>query len=118
MGYTSIEIDFTEACMQAKKLEECAENMEHLANQQIADTLKTMATGWKGESANAYFAKADIVKSEIAATAKTLYSIASSIRAQARRTYDAEKEALRLAEQRSFSSGAGEGGGGGGGRGF
>lgn len=114
MSYTSIQIDFDEACAQAKKLEDCAEEMKRLANQKLANTLKEMSTSWKGESAAAYFAKADTVRKNIAATSEFLCSIANSVRTQAKRTYDAEMEALRLAEQRS----AGLGGGGGGGRAF
>ena len=109
MSHMSIQIDFDEACAQAKELEDCAEEMKRLANQQLANTLREMAASWKGESATAYFAKADIVKKNIAATSETLYSIASNIRTQAKRTYDAEMAALRLAEQRSAGSGGGGG---------
>jgi WXG100 family type VII secretion target len=114
MSDKSIQIDFNEACAQAKKLEDCAEEMKRQADQTLADAINEMAASWKGESADAYFAKAETVREGVAATADRLSSIACSIREQAQRTYDAEMAALRLAEQ----SGAGHGGGGRGGRGF
>ena len=68
-----------------------------------------MATGWKGESATAYFARAETTKEAIISTSEKLGSIASSIRRQAKRTYDAEMAALRLAEERTSGSGGGGG---------
>lgn len=114
MSYRSIQINFNEAWLQAKKLEDCADEMKQLANRKLADALNEMSANWKGESADTYFTKAGIVQESISATADKLYSIARSIRAQAQRTYDAEMAALQLAEQR----GSGYGGGGGGGRGY
>ena len=105
MSYTTIQINFDEACAQAQKLEDCAEEMKRLANQKLTSTLQEMAANWKGESADAYFAKAETVRSSIASTSEKLRSIAASIRTQAQRTYDAEMAALRLAEQRSGGGG-------------
>lgn len=111
MSYKSIQIDFNKACAQAAKLENCAQEMITLANKQIAAALTEMAANWSGESASAYFVKADIVKNNIVAAAESLHAVANRIRTQAKRTYDAELAALRLAEQRSAGSGGGAGGG-------
>lgn len=105
MSYSSIQIDFNVACAQAKKLEDCAEEMKRLANQKMSNAIDEMSAGWKGESATAYFKKADAVKKNIIATSETLYTVANSIRTQAKRIYDAEREALRIAEQRNAGSG-------------
>lgn len=109
MGYTSIQIDFDEAYALAKRLEDCAEEMKRLAVQRMENALSEMAAGWKGESAAAYFAKAETTKEAIISTSEKLGSIASSIRRQAKRTYDAEMAALRLAEERTSGSGGGGG---------
>lgn len=98
MSLTKIEIDFQNAQAQAKRLEDVADNMKRLADQQIADTIREMSSCWKGETAAAYFGKAEKVKQDIADTAKALYAVASNIRAQARRIYDAEMQAISLTQ--------------------
>lgn len=100
MSLTNIEIDFQNAQAQAKRLEDVADNMKHLADQQIADTIREMSSCWKGETAAAYFGKAEKVKQDIADTAKALYAVASSIREQAKRIYDAEMRAISLAQSK------------------
>lgn len=98
MSLSTIEINFQAAQMQAKKLEDIADDMKRLANQQLANTIQEMSTCWKGEAAASYFSKADKVKQDIAATAKKLYTIADSIREEAKRIYDAEMKAVALAQ--------------------
>ena len=98
MSISKIEINFQAAQMQAKKLEDIADNMKHLANQQLANTIQEMSACWKGEAATSYFSKADKVKQDIVATAQTLYAIAASIREEARRIYEAEMKAVALAQ--------------------
>lgn len=98
MSLSTIEINFQAAQMQAKKLEDIADDMKRLANQQLANTIQEMSTCWKGEAAASYFSKADKVKQDIAATAKKLYIIADSIREEAKRIYDAEMKAVALAQ--------------------
>ena len=101
MSSSQIEINFQAAQMQAKKLEDIADDMKRLADQQLANTIQEMSACWKGEAATAYFGKADKVKQDIAATAKTLHTIAASIREEAKRIYDAEMKAVALAQSNS-----------------
>lgn len=101
MSYASIKIDFAAANAQAQRLEEVAEEIRRMANDRMKNTMAQMSANWKGDSAAAYFAKAEKLQSDILKTAGNLESIARSIRSTARRIYDAEREALRLAEQRS-----------------
>lgn len=98
MSFSKIEINFQAAQAQAKKLEDIADDMKRLANQQLANTIQEMSACWKGEAATSYFSKADKVKQDIAATAKTLYAIAESIREESKRIYDAEMRAVTLAQ--------------------
>ena len=98
MSSSQININFQAAQMQAKKLEDIADNKKRLADQQLANTVQEMSACWKGEAATAYFSKVGKVKQDIAATAKTLYAIAASIREEAKRIYDAEMKAVTLAQ--------------------
>lgn len=102
MSVANIEINFQQAQAQAKKLEDMADSMKRLANQQMADTIQEMSSCWKGETATAYFGKAERVKQDIASTAETLYAVASSIRTQAKRIYDAEMQAIALAQSKNI----------------
>lgn len=104
MSYASIQIDFDAACAQAARLEGIAEQIRTLANVRMKDTAAQMSASWKGDSAAAYFAKAEKLQGDIAKTANKLDQIAGTIRATARRIYEAEQAALRLAEQRSGHS--------------
>lgn len=96
-----IQIDFSAANSHAQLLDEIADQMKQLANQQMASTIQEMSMNWKGDSASAFFAKAEIVKSNIAETARSLHSIADNIRTNAKRAYDAEMAALNIAETRT-----------------
>lgn len=98
MSFASIEINFQQAQAQAKKLEDMADSMKHLANQQMADTIQGISYCWKGETAAAYLVKAERVRQDIANTAEALYAAANSIKTQAKRIYDAEMQAISLTQ--------------------
>lgn len=98
MSFANIEINFQQAQAQAQKLEDVADSMKRLADQQMTGTIQEMSACWKGETAAAYFGKMEKVKQEVEATAETLYAAANSIRTQAKRIYDAEMQAIALAQ--------------------
>lgn len=101
MSYASIKIDFAAANAQAQRLEDIAGEIRRMTNVRMKNTMDQMSANWKGGSASAYFAKAETLQSGILKTAVQLESVAKSIRSTARRIYEAEQTALRLAEQRS-----------------
>ena len=101
MDQSRIEIDFAAAYSQAKKLDDVADEMKRLANQQLNSTIGKIGSSWKGESATAYLNKAEIVRDNITQTAQSLASIAASIRSDAQRIYNAEKAALEIAKTRN-----------------
>lgn len=101
MSYASIKIDFAAANAQAQRLEDIADEIRRMTNVRMKNTMDQMSANWKGGSASAYFAKAETLQSDILKTAVQLESVAKSIRSTARRIYEAEQTALRLAEQRS-----------------
>ena len=97
MSKTKIDIDFGVACSQANRLEEIAESMARLANKQVAGTVEKIDAAWKGDSAAEYMQKAMMLQSSILQTSQQLMSVAASIRAEAKRIYNAEKAALEIA---------------------
>lgn len=98
MSLTTIEINFQSAQEQANRIEEAANSMKQLANQQMTETFQRISACWKGEAASAYLSKAEKVKQEVTSTADALYTIAKKIREQARRIYEAEKQAIAIAQ--------------------
>lgn len=95
-----ISVDFHNAENQAKKLDELADRVER----RVADALKTSAeelhSVWKGDSATKYLRKENEMTEQLRQIARGLRDVASDIRRVAKRTYDAEMEALRIAQSR------------------
>ena len=102
-----IKINFQQACAQARKLEEAADVLDRIADRELEDTLAEVQAVWKGESAAAYCGKAEKIKGDISATGKKIRGIAENIRRKAKRIYEAEMEAERLARERAVTSGGG-----------
>lgn len=98
MELREINVSFQELQEQARRLEETAADMKRLAGQQLERTIQEMAECWQGETASAYFKKAELVRQDIIQTAKGLDEAAEDIRAQARRLYSAEQQAVNLAQ--------------------
>lgn len=98
----SIEFDFHRAEAQADKLETVADNLSRLSRSKFENTMQNLASNWKGENASLYLKKGGRLQEQMDGTARELYSIASDIRTIARRIYEAEMKALRLAEEREY----------------
>lgn len=101
MSRASIEFDFKKACQQAGRFEELANELQNLSSSRFGGTMQNLAAGWKGENATAYLRKGTQLQTEMTGTSRDLQNAASGIRAIARRIYDAEMEALRIAETRN-----------------
>lgn len=112
----TIRLNFNRAKQQADRLEEIGNEIRRMANKDYEDTLNGISAAWKGENANAYLSKARNLQNNIIGTGDDLIAVANEIRRKAQRVYNAEMEALRIAEQRNFSGPFGGGSGGGGGR--
>lgn len=99
---TEIQMDFKQAIKRAEELEEIAGGMDGLANKNLEETLQELSLAWKGEAGDLYLQKASALKEKILKSAKDLKSTASTIRNIARRVYDAEMRAYRLAMERKY----------------
>ena len=98
----SIEFDFHKAKAQADKLDSIADQLSRLADSKFGNTMQHLSSNWKGENASLYLDKGGRLQEQMDGTAGELHSIASDIRAIARRIYEAEMNALRIAEQREY----------------
>lgn len=108
----AIEFNFRQAKQQAEHLDGLASRLENLAAGEFRDAMQNLSGHWKGENANAYLQKGSRLETELVKTVKEIRQTAESIRVTAKKLYDAEMYAKRLAEQRSFKGGGGSSGGG------
>lgn len=95
-----IEMDFEEAKAQAQKLDDAADSLSQISSVKFETTLENIAASWRGESANLYLQKGEMLQGQMNGTASELRSIAAEIRRIAKKIYDAEMENYRRAKRR------------------
>lgn len=101
---SEINYDFQQAIRKAEELEAVATNLRSLANNDLAGSMQTLSNAWKGEAANTYLMKGNTLKERIVENAKKLDTTAKTIRTTAKRTYDAEMAAYRIAKEREYQN--------------
>lgn len=97
-----IEITFGNAMTQARQLDQCAEDMLRVANNNMGNIKGDISAAWQGESANAYIQKMDLTAGNIVKTAQRLQEIAQTLRTVANIFRNTELRAIELAEQRTY----------------
>lgn len=115
-----IQFDFNRAKQKANELEAVANELRNLSRTNLQNTLNSLGGNWKGDNASAYIRKGAALQEKLNMTESSLRKSADTIRTIAKNIYDAEMEALRIAEERKISNShsSGRGGSSGGGRGF
>lgn len=98
----SIEFDFRKAEAQADKLDTVADQLTRLSDNKFGSAMQHLSSNWKGENASLYLDKGGRLQEQMDGTAKELHSIAADIRTIAKRIYEAEMRALRIAEHREY----------------
>ena len=96
-----IKMNYREAMQQARDLDTLAGKIRTTANQKVEQSMQLLSSGWKGNTASDFLRKYSELKRQILASADELNSIADDIRRTAQIVYNAEMEALRIAQTRS-----------------
>ena len=99
---SEIEFDFNQAKRQADRIDGIADDLSRLSQRKLENALQILSSNWKGTNASNYLKKGDRLQGEINGTVNELRSIASAIRTIAQNIYNAEMEALRIAEEREY----------------
>lgn len=99
-----IEMDFTRATQKANELDGIADNLSKLADTDLQNTLDGLNNDWKGDNAGEYIKKGFALKENMDKTVKGIRETAGTIRTVAKNIYDAEMEALRIAEEREAAA--------------
>ena len=102
MDRATIEFNYSRALDQASKIDTTAGRLKTISDTDLKGVLQNVSAGWKGENANKYIVKGDILYGRICRVAGGLNSVASAIRAAAKTIYEAELEALRIEEERAY----------------
>lgn len=93
-----IRFDYENALTQASRLEELANNIQRRVVRPMDSTAQDLHAAWTGTSANDFIRKEQDLRGQVAQTEQDLRDIASDIRTIARRLYNAEMDALRVAQ--------------------
>ncbi|MBR3165723.1 MAG: WXG100 family type VII secretion target [Lachnospiraceae bacterium] len=96
-----INMNYREAMQQARDLDTLAGRIRSTANQKVEESMQLLSSGWKGNNATEFLRKYSELKRQILESAEELRSIADDIRTAARIIYNAEMEALRIAQSKS-----------------
>ena len=96
-----IRYDFYKALNEAEDLENAGRKMRRLSESDMENTKFSMGRVWQGEASDVYQRKCTQLQEKILDSAKDLEKQASAIRSMARRTYEAEMQAYRLATDRN-----------------
>lgn len=94
-----IRASYNEACNAANELEDVANSLNRLAQNDFGGVLNMLRGAWSGENADRFMGKGEKVKNEIMSTAKTLRNHASDLRQSAKNTY--QREMTELANERA-----------------
>lgn len=99
----SIYMNYRQAMRKADELDEIADELKKLADQELQNTLQMISANWKSTNATAYLAKGDKLGNNIQSTSVQIRNVASTVRSVAKRTYEAEMKAYRLAAARKYN---------------
>lgn len=96
----SIAFDLNRALRQADEIDSVANNLKRQARDKLDGSMQMLSRNWQGTNANAYIEKGNTLRGNVSSYASQLNGIASDVRTIAHNIYEAEMEALRIAEER------------------
>ena len=99
-----IQMNFSQAERKAAELDGIAGDLSRLSRTDLQNTLNSLGNNWKGENAGLYIGKGFQLIENMEKTAASLRQTAETIRSVARNIYNAEMEALRIAEEREAAA--------------
>ena len=100
---TQIEIDFAQAKAMAAQLDEIAGNIGKLSTNEFEACIDNTRRHWTGENATNYVAKCELLQNQLDTTKGAISRAAETVRKIAQQLYDAEMQALAIAQARSYT---------------
>ncbi len=96
----SITFNYNKAINQANDLADIAKEIRKVANDKMETSIQTVDKNWDGDSSKKFVNKSRQLKAKVVDSADDIDAIASAIKTMAKKIYDAEMEALRIARER------------------
>lgn len=93
----AIQIEFSQVTAQARKLEDCADELQDV-RRQLDRLMEDLRGGWAGESAELYLQKCSELSGKLYTSRKNLDKVADVIHRSAKAYRDAELAAIQLAQ--------------------
>lgn len=97
----TIIFNYEKAIKQADELLEIAKEVRKVAKTNMSESLTAIDKNWDGENSVKFIKKGNVLKDKISDSADDIERIAGDIKIMAKRIYDAEMEAVRIARQRA-----------------
>ena len=97
----SISLNYNKAQQQARNLESVSAQLRSSISK-LQSCTGNISSAWKGENATAYLKKLEMVANNLDKIEKNINKIASTVRANSKRIYDAEVNALNIAKKRNY----------------
>lgn len=89
--------DFQLAREQADRLEDLARQLEQRTVEALDESVASLGAAWKGGEAIRFLHRENRLREEFQNSANKLRNVAADVRRTAKRMYDAEMEAVRIA---------------------
>ena len=93
----TIQYNFAQAMRQADELDDLANQLTRLAENNVRNVMSNVQHNWEGESASIFLSKAEKSRNDIMQTARQMRNVASGIRKAARNVRAAEEQARQIA---------------------
>ena len=97
-----IDINFSQALADAKRLAELADEIKRLGEKEVGDSIATVSGGWRSEQAAKYIEKAVRFQGNIVQTGNDIAAIAEAYRNAVMKMKSADDFAKSLAGNRTY----------------
>lgn len=100
----TIIFNYKKAMGQADDLMSVAKEVRKVADNSLADSIKTIDKNWDGDNSVKFINKGNKLKDKIADSANDIERVAGAIKSMAKTIYDGEMTALRIARERAAAA--------------
>lgn len=96
----TIAFNYEKAIKQADELLDIAKDVRKVAKDKMEPSIQTIDKNWDGDSSKKFVTKSNQLKEKVVDSADDIQKIAGAIKEMAKKIYDAEMEAIRVAKER------------------
>ncbi len=102
MSQESMEINFRQSMEVVRDLEELSGLLKRVTEEELEEMIRGMQGCWKGTAAEEFFKNSDGLRVKLNQSAATLAAKAQMVKRAAKNIYEAERQAIIVAEERKY----------------